>query len=72
MQDQRAVANHIVILIFSLLNGEQLENYSVQINYFPSATEFTDQSLLNIYGYSPTHDEVAFIRVSISPLKNID
>ena len=65
MQDQRAEANHIVILIFSLLNGEQLENYSVQINYYPSGTQITDGNLLNIYGYSPSHDEVAFIRVSI-------
>ena len=72
LQDQRAEGSNIVILKFTLNRSEQLENYSIKINYYPSATEITDGNLLNIYGYSPTHDEVAFIRVSISSLTNID
>ena len=54
---------YIGILKFDLENGTLLENYSIQLSYFPSGSEISNGNQLNIYGYNPEHNEVAFIRV---------
>ena len=63
IHDQRVDGNYIAILKFDMTHGTLLENYSIDIDYYPSGTNISNGNLLNIYGYSPTQDKVAFIRV---------
>ena len=64
IHDQRADGNYIAMLKFSMTDGSLLENYSIKIDYYPSGTHIINGIQLNIYGYNPTQDQVAFIRVS--------
>ena len=64
IHDQRADGDYIAMLKFDITDGSLLENYSIKINYYPSGTYITDGDQLNIYGYNPAQDQVAFIRVS--------
>ena len=64
IHDQRADGDYIAMLKFDITDGSLLENYSIKINYYPSGTHITDGNQLNIHGYNPAQDQVAFIRVS--------
>ena len=65
--DQRAGGNYIAIIRFNMHTGNQLGNFAIELDYYPSSSETSnDGDHLNIYGISPTHDQAAFIRVSVS------
>ena len=63
--DNQNDGNHIVILKFSMSDGSLLENFSIKIDYYPSGSEISGTSDLNIYGSNFRRNEVAFIRVCI-------
>ena len=63
INDQRADGNYVIMLKFDMTDGSLLENYSIKIDCYPSGTHVTSGDQLNIYGYNPTQDQVAFIRV---------
>ena len=63
INDQRADGNYIVMLKFDMTDGSLLENYSIKIDCYPSGTHVTNGDQLNIYGYNPAQDQVAFIKV---------
>ena len=64
IHDQRIDGNYIAMLKFDIKDGSLIENYSIKIDYYPSGTYIINGDQLNIYGYKPTQDQVAFIRVS--------
>ena len=59
--DQRADGNYIVMIKFDTRTGRFLEDYSVKINYYPASSEISNTNQLNIFGYNPTQNEIAFI-----------
>ena len=64
--DQRGDGNYIVMLKFNLSAGAFAEDYSVKLDYYPASSEISSSTHLNIFGYNPAQNEMAFIRVSLS------
>ena len=67
-QDQRNDGNYIVMLKFNLSGAALIEDYSVKLDYYPASSEISSGTDLNIFGYNPAQNEMAFIRVSLSHL----
>ena len=57
------------MLKFNLRTGDLFEDYSVKVDYYPTSSEISNTNQLNIFGYNPAQDEIAFIRVSINNVK---
>ena len=66
--DQQGDGNYIVMLKFNLSAGAFAEDYSVKLDYYPASSEISSGTDLNIFGYNPAQNEMAFIRVSLSHL----
>ena len=66
--DQRGDGNYIVMLKFNMNAGAFVEDYSVKLDYYPASSEISSGTDLNIFGYNPAQNEMAFIRVSLSHL----